>query len=126
MELQQASEPARYNLKRPIVEGRMPGIRDEDELDRLSTAQIHDSIRWYLPRSRVYRNIAELVQYLIRYRGEQPSRFHYDALIRANADEMNGSAEVVGILLKEMKELGIAGDAELYHGALMVRTSRCH
>ena len=45
---------------------------------------------------------------------------HYDALIRANADAENGSAEVVEGLLKEMKEEGIGTDSGLYHAVLQV------
>jgi hypothetical protein len=67
-----------------------------------------------------YNKIAELVDYLIRNRGEKPALIHYDALIRANADAENGSVEVVRSLLKEMKEMGIGADSGLYHGVLQV------
>jgi hypothetical protein len=95
-------------------------ILDWKRLENIPTAHIHDSIRFYLTQEGKYKDIASLVHYLISSRGEKPARIHYDALIRANADAENGSAEVVGTLLKEMKELGIGTDAGLYHGALQV------
>ncbi|RAL62362.1 hypothetical protein DID88_004928 [Monilinia fructigena] len=41
--------------------------------------------------------------YLVKVRQEKPALVHYDALIAANADAENGSAEVVRTLLEEMK-----------------------
>lgn len=64
--------------------------------------------------------MVELVDYMIRIRGEKPALIHYDALVRANAHAMPGSAAAVRTLLAEMKELGIAADSGVYHAALQV------
>jgi hypothetical protein len=81
---------------------------------------LHDRLRHLSTKEGAYRTIADLVEYLVRSRGEKPAVVHYDALIRANADAENGSAKVVAGLLKEMKEMGIGADSGLYHGVLQV------
>jgi pentatricopeptide repeat protein len=81
---------------------------------------LHERLRQITSEEGAYQRIANLVEYLIKDRGEKPTLIHYDALIRANADAENGSAEVVELLLKEMKEEGIGADSALYHAVLQV------
>jgi len=67
-----------------------------------------------------YFKIARLVQFLIEYRGEQPSVEHYDALIRANSDAEYGSVEVARRLLQEMQREGVQPNSSVYHSILQV------
>lgn len=67
-----------------------------------------------------YHECAQCVEYLITERKIEPSAFHYDILIRANADPELGSATVVKNLLREMKEMEILPTLSVYHGALLV------
>ncbi|OBT66155.1 hypothetical protein VE03_05073 [Pseudogymnoascus sp. 23342-1-I1] len=85
----------------------------------LSIIELHDILRTVRDESGSYQKTIDLVQYLIRDRGERPNVRHFDALIRANADAERGSAEEVEGLLKEMDEQGIIGDSGLYHSVLM-------
>jgi hypothetical protein len=81
---------------------------------------LHEKLRALCAKEGSYHKITELVEYLIRERGEKPALVHYDALIRANSDAEFGSAQVVRDLLVEMKEDGIAADNGLYHAVLQV------
>lgn len=86
----------------------------------LSLKELHDILRTVRDESGSYQKTIQLVQYLIKNRGERPNVRHFDALIRANADAERGSAEEVEGLLKEMDKQGIIGDSGLYHSVLMV------
>jgi hypothetical protein len=88
--------------------------------DDVPLTHLHERLRQIGSQEGAYHRIADLVEYLIKERGEKPALIHYDALIRANADAENGSAEVVERLLKEMKEEGVGADSGLYHGVLQV------
>jgi hypothetical protein len=93
----------------------------------LSVVELHDILRTVRDESGSYQKTINLVQYLIKNRGERPNVRHFDALIRANADAERGSAEEVEGLLKEMDKQGIIGDSSLYHSVLMVCSlSPCH
>lgn len=85
-----------------------------------STKEIYDRLRRVRTKEGAFKEILELVQLLITDKGEKLSLFHYDALIRANADAAHGSVDAVKVLLQEMKEEGISGDAGLYHAVLQV------
>lgn len=85
---------------------------------------LHDRLRACRAEEAQFDQVVDLVEYLLKGRGEQPSLIHYDSLIRANADAEKGSAESVRALLNEMKVEGIKGDSGLYHGALQV-SPRC-
>ena len=89
-------------------------------LDDVPLTHLHERLRQTGSEDGEYHRIAELVEYLIRERGEKPALIHYDALVRANADADNGSAEIVERLLKEMKEDGVGADSGLYHAVLQV------
>lgn len=89
----------------------------------LSIKELHDILRTVRDESGSYQKTIQLVQYLIKNRGERPNVRHFDALIRANADAERGSAEEVEALLKEMDKHGIIGDSGLYHSVLMVCSS---
>ncbi|RFU30535.1 hypothetical protein B7463_g5759, partial [Scytalidium lignicola] len=88
--------------------------------DGVPISELHDRLRQMRHEEGAYKNIAALVEYLVKDRGEKPALIHYDALIRANSDAENGSVEAVRELLVEMKELGIGADSGLYHGVLQV------
>ena len=87
-------------------------------VDDVPIVYLHARLRQITFEEGAYQRIADLVDYLIKERGEKPALIHYDALIRANADAENGSAEVVEMLLKEMKDEGINADSGLYHAIL--------
>jgi hypothetical protein len=95
--------------------GRLPASIDNSDIPEL-----HGRLRQLSTEQGAYHKIVELVEYLIRERGEKPALIHYEALLRANADAEFGNAEVVKDLLIEMKEEGIATDSGLYHGVLQV------
>lgn len=86
----------------------------------LSITELHDILRTVRDESGSYQKTINLVQYLLKNRGERPNVRHFDALIRANADAERGSAEEVEVLLREMDRQGIIGDSGLYHSVLMV------
>lgn len=92
----------------------------EETWGALSTKELHDILRAVRDESSSYQKTIQLVQYLIKSRGERPNVRHFDALIRANADAERGSAEEVEGMLKEMDKQGIIGDSGLYHSVLMV------
>lgn len=92
-------------------------------LERLTNNQIHERLSQLKTEEGAYTQVAEVVEYLVKVRQERPALVHYDALIAANADAENGSAEVVRTLLEEMKGLGIGADSGLYHTVLQVRVS---
>lgn len=96
--------------------------KSHPEFDGVDLSLLHHKLQSLTKTKDSYVQIGELVTYLIRNRGEQPSLVHYDALIRANADADLGSADVVRFLLQEMKDLGIGADSGLYHGVLQVLT----
>jgi hypothetical protein len=89
-------------------------------LDEVPILELHEALRQLRASKSPYGEIADMVEYLVRVRGEKPSLLHYDALIFANADPERGSAEVVAQLLMEMKKEGIVPDSGLYHSALHV------
>lgn len=89
-------------------------------MEDVPIVHLHDRLRHLKTEEGAYHEIAELVDHLIKIRGEKPALLHYDALIRANADAENGSITVVRALLKEMKEEGVGADSGLYHGVLQV------
>ncbi|TVY87554.1 Pentatricopeptide repeat-containing protein, partial [Lachnellula willkommii] len=84
------------------------------------TKEIYERLRRVRTKEGAFMEIVELVQLLITDKGEKLSLFHYDALIRANADAAHGSVDAVKLLLQEMKEEGIGGDSGLYHAVLQV------
>jgi len=98
------------------------GFRPEyyDKFDKIPTERLHDRLQRMKINKDGYHDVCQLVEYLIKVRGEKPAVLHYDALIRVNADAENGSAAVVKGLLWEMKELGVGVDSGVYHGVLQV------
>ncbi|PBP21053.1 pentatricopeptide repeat protein [Diplocarpon rosae] len=88
------------------------------QLKDVPTAKIHDQLRRVRGEAKSYHKVVELVEYLIRERGEKPALIHYDSLIRANASAKYGSVLSVRALLEEMDVLGIVKDSGLYHGVL--------
>ncbi|KAE9363568.1 hypothetical protein N431DRAFT_550372 [Stipitochalara longipes BDJ] len=102
-----------YDYRAP--RGRLPA-----KSDHLEVPVLHEKLRSLSMEQESYHKITELVEYLIRDRGEKPALIHYDALIRANSDAEFGSAQVVRDLLDEMKEDEIVADSGLYHGVLRV------
>jgi len=117
-ELALADAPARGpSHSRPPKSSRGGKVK----LDDMSIEELHDLLREVRDQEGAYDRIIDIVDYLIRVRGEKPGLRHFDALIRANADAERGSAEVVEGLLREMDKEGIIGDSGLYHGVMMVR-----
>lgn len=85
----------------------------------MTIPELHNYLREIRDQSGAYFQILDLVDHLIRERGERPSLRHFDALIHANADAEHGSAEVVEDLLRECESEGIVGDGGFYHGVLL-------
>lgn len=90
------------------------------KLEEMSNEEIRERLRELKTEQGAYKQVAEIVEYLVKARQETPVLLHYDALISANADAENGSAEVVRTLLEEMKELNVGADSGLYHAVLQV------
>jgi pentatricopeptide repeat protein len=117
--------PTTPAVRTPLNSSR-PGILSENSFARYTTlgdiplAHLHERLRQSKSGDEEYHRIVELVEHLITERGESPALIHYDALIRANVDADNGSAEIVERLLGEMKEEGINADSGLYHTVLQV------
>jgi len=98
----------------------VPKVKVTNRVDNYEIAKLHGKLRLLCTERGAYHRIVELVELLIREKGEKPALIHYDALIRANVDAEFGSAEVVKDILVEMKQEGIAVDSGLYHGVLQV------
>ncbi|TAQ89968.1 hypothetical protein B7494_g1702 [Chlorociboria aeruginascens] len=90
------------------------------KLDDIPLERLHDLLRELPHDEGAYHAVTNLVGYLVTVRREKPALIHYDALIRANADAENGSADAVKVLLQEMKDTRIGPDSRLYHGVLLV------
>lgn len=84
------------------------------------TTVIYETLRALQRKSGQRNKIRAIVEYLVENREEKPNTFLYEALIASNWD-VAGSAVEVKQLMDEMKSLGIAGSASLYHAALRVR-----
>ncbi|KAI9683408.1 MAG: Telomerase protein component 1 [Trizodia sp. TS-e1964] len=65
-----------------------------------------------------YHAVQYIVDFLLKNKHEAPNIRLYGALILANVDPANGSAEAVATLLKEMKAENIGMDSSIYHSAL--------
>ncbi|KAL1879349.1 hypothetical protein VTK73DRAFT_7080 [Phialemonium thermophilum] len=87
------------------------------ELHAAPTPVIYEALRVLQTKSGQRRKLRALVEYLVGHRLEEPNSFLYEALIASNWD-VAGSAVEVKNLLEEMKSLGVAGSAGLYHAAL--------
>jgi hypothetical protein len=108
-----------YETYHPIGAEKLP--HSISSIDNSSIERLHSRLRQLTTEAGAYHKITQLVEYLIRERGDKPGLIHYDALIKANADAEFGNAEVVKDLLVEMKQDGITADSGLYHGVLQVR-----
>ncbi|KFY44638.1 hypothetical protein V495_03342 [Pseudogymnoascus sp. VKM F-4514 (FW-929)] len=110
-----------YGIANGALDGNEPSSETPppETWGALSIKELHDILRTVRDESGSYQKTIQLVQYLIKNRGERPNVRHFDALIRANADAERGSAEEVEGLLKEMDKQGIIGDSGLYHSVLM-------
>jgi hypothetical protein len=95
-------------------------VKVTNRVGNYEIAKLHGKLRQLCTERGAFHRIVELVELLIREKGEKPALIHYDALIRANVDAEFGSAEVVKDILVEMKQEGIAVDSGLYHGVLQV------
>ena len=69
-----------------------------------------------------YLTVHAIVKALIEGHVEPPSTKLYTALLQANADPLNGSAQEVRELLTNMTEDGCPPNSAAYHAALEVRT----
>lgn len=81
-----------------------------NDIRKLSDAQIHTILRREA-NCAYYDRVQEIIEILIRERGEKPDRTHYHALISAQANLEHGSAAEVERLLQEMEETKTALDA---------------
>jgi pentatricopeptide repeat protein len=95
----------------------LPDLRNP-ELDTVATTLLYDRLRALTGKEGAYREIVDMVGYLVFIRGEKPALVHYESLIIANSDAQNGSVDAVRVLLKEMKEEGISANSSLYHSVL--------
>jgi len=118
--------PSNKNLELPLpppirfAGNPVPVRKVEGGVYNTPIRDIYDRLRRIRNEEGAFTSILEIVQFLITVKGEKLSLFHYDALIRANADAAHGSVDAVKLLLQEMKEEGIGGDSGLYHAVLRV------
>ena len=115
----------KYYKRKPLDPSLLSGnqLPKADRYSRLEdvpTSMLHGRLADLRSEEGSYKNICDMVEYLVKVKGEKPASIHYEALIRANADAEHGSVEVVRGLLQEMKELGIGMNSELYHSVLQV------
>ena len=103
-----------------IPQKEVPILQAKENRDDLPISILHEQLYAYRTREGGFDLVTDLVEYLIKVRGEKPSLIHYDSLIRINADASKGSAVSVRSLLEEMKEEGIGPDSGAYHNALKV------
>ncbi|CZT43709.1 uncharacterized protein RSE6_03783 [Rhynchosporium secalis] len=123
LDLNASTQPASFSqVRRPLIhrsrEEREHEERQLHQWDLMSIPQLHDKLRRLRMERKAYTKVADLVEYLIKVRGEKPALIHYDSLIRVNASALLGSAVAIRNLLNEMKEHTIAPDSGLFHGAL--------
>ena len=85
----------------------------------LSDARIHTVLQNEV-RCAYYDRVQEIVEILIRERGERPDKIHYHALISVQANLEHGSAAEVERLLQEMEEYRIELDAGICSAVLKV------
>ncbi len=90
-------------------------------LDDVPIKELHESLRHLGTEDGAYKKIADLVEYLVKERGEKPNLLYYDALIRANSDASKGSADVVAKLFREAREQGVVPDSGFYNSVLQVQ-----
>ncbi|KAI4286070.1 MAG: hypothetical protein L6R38_000187 [Xanthoria sp. 2 TBL-2021] len=95
----------RVRRKRGIVE-----LNDEELYDELRRASSTGD----------YPRIREVLRILIRERGVQPDRRHYQALLLANANPQHGSPVEVTRIIEEMEDSAITLDSAAYHAILKV------
>lgn len=117
----------RISVGRPIVAHKVRARytsplppEEQERRNNASTSTLHEWLGAYSTQDGGYDKVTDLVEYLVRARGEKPALAHYDALLRVNSDADKGSAEAVRALLAEMKEEGIGADSRAYHGVLQV------
>jgi glycine/D-amino acid oxidase-like deaminating enzyme len=89
-------------------------------LAQLSTEQIFDVLEHKQNEENAYEQIVALVRYLVQIRHVEPETRIYEALLRANADAVNGDGRVVEELWEEMRGKGVKVGKGAYHAALMV------
>ncbi|KAI9788039.1 MAG: hypothetical protein M1816_007251 [Peltula sp. TS41687] len=65
-------------------------------------------------------NVYNIVTHLVNERHEEPNLRHYDALILANIDPINGSAAKAAALWRELKDEGFNAESGTYHKLLKV------
>lgn len=94
--------------------------RYSQAVDDLSTADLHARLRGLMSEQDAYNKIVNMVTMLIYSRGQEPCSLYYDALIRANSDPELGSTPTLKVLLDDMKAMGVEGDSNIYHSALLV------
>ena len=68
-----------------------------------------------------YAHVRDIVNILVKERGQKPNLRLYDALLLANTDNVNGSAGEVAQILDEIAAQGLVPDSATYHAALRVR-----
>ena len=81
----------------------------------LTFAELHQQAR-----KGQYKEVQEIAGKLLREYGEKPNHHMYEALILANIDCRNGSANEVARLLQDMGDEGIEPDTAILHAALQV------
>lgn len=67
-----------------------------------------------------YTHIRDVVEILVKERGQKPNLRLYDALLLANTDSQKGSAGEVARIIDEIAMEGLIPDSTTYHAALRV------
>ena len=65
-----------------------------------------------------YESVQNFAAKLVKEHGELPNSRHYEALVLANIENLNGSADEVARLLRNMAHDGIEPNSAVLHGAL--------
>ena len=94
-----------------------PEVQLQDESYKVKQQLVHLSDN---AQSAKYSNVKAIVEELILHYGYKPDASIYEALILANADPLNGSAQEIQGWRAEMAKASLLPDSAIHHAALRV------
>lgn len=92
----------------------------DEKFESRSTAELYQDLSDAGPNLDYHRTL-NIVDVLVRDRGEKPSNQLYTALILANVSHEYGSAETVQQLLEQIEQDNVSPDSATFHAIIKVR-----
>ncbi|KAI8623885.1 hypothetical protein F5Y19DRAFT_345466 [Xylariaceae sp. FL1651] len=89
-------------------------------LNNIPTRTIFAALKELRNAEENYFSITNLVEYLVKERGERPNAALYESLIKANVSKQHGSSKVAAQLLKEVQSNNVPTTPEIYEALLEV------